>query len=224
MHERAWALPQWFDRLATQTHHPADCLTIVLNYGTSEDRTLEIIESEDRFKKIVVIETPGVPHQKDRWWTVERYEVMARLRNDMLSVVRDLAPDYFLSCDTDMMLPPDALARLASHAAVGWLAGVAPLTYMTPTGVGFPNWLTKTLQRPTVPNVPLVPQWAVFGTVLMTPRLYAVDYRSHDWGEDIGWACNVEDSGLVLALATQVKVKHVMDSQYLNIVDERVGF
>ena len=82
--------------------------------------------------------------------------------------------------------------------------------------------MTADMQRPcALPGIN--EQHAVFGTVLMTPALYAVDYAAHAWGEDLGWAENVRTAGLRLALNSEVRVKHVMTPQLLDVFDDRVG-
>lgn len=208
-------MPRWLDCLAQQDVE----LTLVLNYGPSTDDTLKIIERETRFK-VEVIETPGATHQKTRLWDLGRYQMMSRFRNDLLSVVRQMAPDYYLSCDTDMLLPPGAIQTLVETMPP--YDGIAPLTFMTQQGTECPNWLTKDMVRPHVPHG-ITEQYAVFGTVLMSPVLYDVDYAPHPWGEDLGWAANVHERGLRLALNSDVRVKHVMFPQALDVYDARVG-
>lgn len=215
VHQRGWILRRWLDHLAAQDQE----LTLVMNYGHGTDDTLLILEAEDRFK-VIVIETQNVTHVASRQWNVERYQVMVQLRNDILTVVRDLQPDYYLSCDTDMLLPTGAINKLIESRSP--YDGIAPLTFMTTGGTTCPNWLTRDLERPYLqPGV--TEQHAVFGTVLMTPDLYAVDYAVHPWGEDLGWAENVRNAGLRLALNTEVKVKHVMSPEFLDVYDTRVG-
>lgn len=214
VHQRGWILPHWFDALAAQNEE----LTVVLNYGPGTDNTLDLIESESRFAKIIVIQS-DVPHTARRLWNMERYAVMTTLRNDMLAVVRDLAPDYFLSCDTDMLLPEGGLQTLVQTLPP--YDGIAPLAFMGPGSC--PNWLTEHLERPYVPHG-VNEQYAVFGTVLMTPALYAVDYAPHLWGEDLGWAANVKEAGLRLALNSDVRVKHIMRPEALGEFDHRVGW
>lgn len=216
VHERGWVLRHWFDHLAAQGQE----LTVVLNYGPSTDDTLEIIKNESRFE-IRVIETDGVPHQKGRLWNMSRYEVMARLRNDLLEVVRDLKPDFYLSCDTDMLLPPRAIQTLVE--TIEPYDGIAPLTFMTQQGTDFPNCLDENLQRPAYVPHGITEIYAVFGTVLMKPSLYAVDYAAHSWGEDLGWAANAKAAGLRMAMNADVRVKHVMYPQALDVFDARVG-
>jgi hypothetical protein len=214
--ERGWILQRWFDGLAQQDLE----LMVVLNYGPGTDDTLAIIERNRERFPIHVVQTPGVEHVAERQWNLPRYVVMTTLRNDLLRVVRQLSPDYFLSCDTDMLMPPGALQTLIE--TIEPYDGIAPLTFMTHQDCEHPNWLTADLQRPAVPHG-ITEQYAVFGTVLMNRALYAVDYGPHNWGEDLGWAANVRTQGLRLAMNADVKVKHVMFREALDVFDDRVG-
>lgn len=218
VHQRAWILPSWFDHLAAQDNSSE--LTIVLNYGPGDDETLDVIQRESRFEQIVVIESEGLEHHANRDWGLERFDVMAQLRNDLLAVVRNLRPDFFLSCDTDILLPPGALTHLLQES--GQWDGIAPLTHMSPYA-DCPNWLTKDLKRFPSPDV-VTDSYAVFGVVLMKPSLYAIDYSTHPWGEDLGWAESAHKAGLRLALDPRVRAKHVMRPDMLHTIDERVGF
>lgn len=215
VHERGWILPRWLDCLAEQGEE----LTLVLNYGPGEDDTLDIIKSETRFP-VTIIES-DVKHTKNREWNMPRYEVMTRLRNDLLDVVRDLKPDFYLSLDTDMLMPSHCIRTLVE--TIEPYHGIAPLTFMTQQGTDFPNWLREDLTRPSYVPHGVTEMYAVFGTVLMTPALYGVDYAPHRWGEDLGWAANVKKAGLRLAMNADVRVKHVMYQHALNVFDDRVG-
>lgn len=224
VHERAWILRDWFDALAHQEDFEPSEIEVVLNYGQSKDLTRMSISYEQmlgRFHRVTVLEDPYTDHMGHRLWTLSRYATLTRLRNDLLAYVRSKSPDFYLSCDTDMILPPHTLRMLFEHLN-GW-DGIAPLTYMTPHGVEHPNCLTESGQRPTPEKTEQ--RHAVFGTVLMTQDLYEqVDYAPHHMGEDLGWADNVKKAGLSLALCPDVRVKHCMNPDMLDRLDVRVGF
>lgn len=224
VHNRAWVLPSWFDALAAQETESQD-IEIVLNYGAGDDATLDIIENEaerDRFRKITVLEDVHTDHVSSRKWTIARYATMTRLRNDLLAYVRTTSPDFYLSCDTDMLLPSHTLRTLFEHLSQ-W-DGIAPLTFMTPHGDSFPNFMGFNGARGPVPTE-TTEQDAVFGTVLMTKRLFTqVDYAPHTYGEDIGWAVNADKLGMRLAICPNVRVKHCMSSEVLHVFDDRIGF
>jgi hypothetical protein len=225
VHQRGWILREWFDALAAQTYG-SDNLIVLLNYGQSDDDTLQIIndQMEDgRFRSVITLVDKFADHRPDRAWNEERYATMVRLRNDLLTKVREIQPDYYLSCDTDMLLPPDCIDQLVND--IGDFEAIAPLTHMTPQG-RCPNAFGLDGQRMNLVNVHQVERmFAVFGTVLMTPTMYQqTEYAVHRQGEDIGWAVSAWGKHLDMAIDPHIMVKHVMNQQMLGEVDIRVGF
>lgn len=224
VHERGWVLQEWFDALAVQEEHPPDGLQIILNYGASTDDTLAIAEKEaqrGRFAAVDVIEDDHTDHVGQRFWTLDRYATMVRLRNDLLRCVRAFKPDFYLSCDTDMLLPPHTLRTLFGN--MNGYNGIAPLAFMTEHGEQFPNCMTMGQGR-SIPST-TSQEYAVFGVVLMDVFLYTnVDYEVHGLGEDLGWAKNAYEAGAKLALCPDVRIKHVMKPNMLAEYDPRVGF
>lgn len=224
VHERDWVLREWFDALAHQEDVDPQDIEIVLNYGASTDQTRQQISYEQmlgRFRTVTVLEDPHTDHVGHRLWTLNRYATMVRLRNDLLTYVRTATPDFYLSCDTDMLLPAHTLRTLFENFA-GW-DGIAPLTFMTTSGENFPNCFTSDGQR--VVPAQTAQMHAVFGTVLMNEALYSnIDYALHHLGEDLGWAENVERAGLKLALCPDVRIKHCMTHDSVDTLDVRVGF
>lgn len=223
VHQRGWVLQHWFDHLAHQTYDPRELL-ILLNYGPSSDDTLDVIRDEKqrgRFRHVSVLTDDGDDHHAERKWNEARYATMTRLRNDLLAQVRALRPDYYLSCDTDMLLPPTAINQLIND--LGDYHGIGPTTHMTPTGTCVNAFALSGLRLGLPTRVEHV--YAVFGVKLMTPPLYEeVDYDVHRQGEDLGWAANAWAGSHPLAISPNVRVKHVMSPAMLDAVDERVGF
>lgn len=224
VHQRGWIIRDWFDALANQEDHPPEGIEVVLNYGASSDMTRESIMYEQmlaRFHRVTVLEDPHTDHVGHRLWTLDRYATMTRLRNDLLTYVRQKKPDFYLSCDTDMILPPHTLRILFEN--FGTWDGIAPVTFMTTVGEEFPNCIDTDGRRDTPKTTSQ--RHAVFGTVLMNQALYEkVDYAPHHMGEDLGWAQNAEQAGLKMALCPEVRVKHVMNEDMLGTLDVRIGF
>lgn len=225
VHERGWILQDWFEHLAAQEDFPPDGLEIVFNYGPSNDNTLDLIQEEaqrGRFGAVRWLTDVHGGHVGPRMWNLDRYATMVRLRNDLLGEVRRRGPDYYLSCDTDMLLPPHTLRTLFRN--IDGFNGIAPLAFMTDHGEGFPNCMNIDNQTRDLPSV-TSQQYAVFGVVLMDRLLYTnVDYEVHGMGEDLGWAKNAWANHMSLALCPDVRVKHVMYPAMLGMFDNRVGF
>lgn len=226
VHERAWILPAWFEQLALQDL-PED-VEFVFNYGASQDTTMETIlaESLRRGWHVTLAVDSQDDHRAERKWNLARYATMVRLRNRLLEMVRRREPRYYLSLDTDILLPPGAVGQLRHELESGGYDGVAPITWMTPPpGGGVVNAMH--LGGATRPRIGEHTQQvdACFGAVLMNERLYrGADYEVHHAGEDLGWAEKVKAAGLRLAICPAVKAKHVMSRDHLGRVDERVGW
>ena len=225
VHARGWILADWFDCLANQEGLDPSEIHIILNYGPDTDGTLDIIGREiarRRFHRVEVITDAPVGHSERRWWTMERYLMMVRLRNEILLRVREIGPDFYLSCDTDMLLPAHTLRTL--FAEIGTYDAIAPLTFMTVQGEGCPNAFSAPGVRALVPSA-TTSQYAIFGVKLMGHAMYSrVDYAAHRHGEDLGWADNAARLGLTMALCPLVRVKHVMAPDLHGLLDPRVGF
>lgn len=226
VHERGWILREWFEALANQDSIKPNEIHILLNYGKGTDDTLDIIEAEresGRWAEVEVLIDSGDDHVARRDWNMDRFSTMTRLRNVLLRHVRELQPEYYLSCDTDILLPPESFRMLVDN--FGSYDGIAPLTYMTPTGVDIHNSLDRgCITRPALTSQ-TTQVFACFGAVLMRPRLYgSARYQSHPQGEDLGWAHQVEVNHLTLAVCPMVKAKHVMNRSMKDVVDPRIGF
>jgi hypothetical protein len=140
VHQRAWVLKDWFEHLGKQTIEP-DRLHVVLNYGHSDDETLEIIlgaRAQHGFGRVSVLTDKADDHRAHRGWNEKRYGTMVRLRNRLLEFVRAQPPSLYLSLDTDILLPSTAVENLVD--SLGRYQAVGPLTHMTPTG-RWPNAL-----------------------------------------------------------------------------------
>lgn len=236
VHQRAWILPDWLHHLTRAIEHhedPQDLdwddIVLLFNYGPSNDATLEILREAERMRpwsvEVLVDETDE--HHADRRWSFARYEVMARLRNDLLARVRELAPAHYLSLDTDILLPDGAVHDLLyDFEDERGFDAVAPLLYMTPQGKRYPNAMRlESGTRPKEMHAVTMLQEVVFAAVMMGPRLYSeVEYAAHSRGEDIGWGLNARQKGMKMGLNPNVVCKHVMKPELLDAVDVRIGW
>lgn len=233
VHERAWVLPDWLAHLAKQDL-PWENVILLLNYGRSSDSTLKIIrDAQDMLPwtvRVLIDSEDGdhVAHQSvHRRWNLDRYRVMTRLRNELLGWVRKWQPSYYLSLDTDILLPDGCIETLLEDMRGGKFDAVAPKVFMTPRGERYPNVmnLTDLGGRPKLEHEFTMIVDVVFAAVLMGPRLYnEVDYAPHNRGEDIGWGLNAQKAGMVMGLNPQVVCKHVMSPEMLYETDPRVGW
>jgi hypothetical protein len=220
-------LQKWFDRFRLQAGIRSREVGFVFHVGPSKDDTEKILAQEDAWGNWAFVELlrDGSDGHVDqgRHWSLTRYGHMSKMRNELLEFARSKSPEFYLSCDSDMLLPRKTLEVLRED--LGNYDGIAPLTFMTPpptdtitngmerTGSRFPAWTKDPRQV-----------YACFGVVLMTPALMQVEYKAHGLGEDLGWAENVAEAKLRLAITPNVRVKHVMHPDHLEQRDPRVGF
>jgi hypothetical protein len=126
---RAWALPEWFDRLARQTRRPDSLLFI--HSGQRDDATwtaLHALAGEHDLPVLVVHEQGPTHRRHDN----ERFHTLARLRNELLSLALYQGADVFLSLDSDVMLDDErTVERLLGHLNAGWDLA-SPLLYLHP--------------------------------------------------------------------------------------------
>ncbi len=161
-----------------------------------------------------------------RDWNHDRFSRMVELRNQLLGKVRELAPDRFLSLDSDILLHPQAVAGLLESTKRFGAVGGA--TYMTSTGLEFPScgWnqgMAGLVRRP-MEAKGVIPVGVIMAIKAMTPAAYAVDYEFHVQGEDVGWSAACERAGVRLGWDNRNVSKHVMAEKDLNRIDERCGW
>lgn len=176
------------------------------------------------FTDNVTIISVDEPLFQDRTWNEERYLHMVNLRNTLLSKVRDISPDLFLSLDSDVLLNPNFLRSSLSFD--GWDA-VGGKVYLAKNRKEYPSYarLSKTsgtLVRPDAEG--FFKTDVLMAVKLMKPDAYNTDYKYDRRGEDIGWSLNCKDKGLSLFWNGTVSSKHVFLPERIGDFDERVGY
>lgn len=228
VHQRAWVLPDWLYHLSLQDL-PWNQVVLLLNYGRSSDSTLEMLRDAERmlpWAVEIVQDERDEDHEAERKWSLPRYGIMARLRNRLLERVRELGPSYYLSLDTDILLPRGAVATLLEDFDGKRFDAVSPLVYMTPRGKSYPNAMNlDSATRPKLSHDFTMRVDVAFAAVLMRPSLYrGVDYSAHRLGEDIGWGYSAYKAGMTMGLNPNVVCKHVMSPEALLEADPRIGW
>lgn len=221
---RQWILEDWFDHVEAACERAAVEPIYAFVGDQILDPSFDII---DRRAEQVVVDVESVTRPDDhREWNQDRYRVMVDLRNRLLGLVRGVAPQVFLSLDSDILLHPDALKLLLEDLEAGVFAAVGSRCFMTQTGRSCPSWGRLgphgQLQRHDAEGY--FPVQVVMAIKAMLPAAYLVDYELHAQGEDIGWSLACERVGLKLGWDGRVASKHVMAPDLLRLRDPRVGF
>jgi hypothetical protein len=238
--KRAWILDHWFNFV----EQAAEQANVDLHYlfvadPKTDPETFEVIANR-RGPESTVVAVDDAPNAGTRTWAdQERKDWMVTLRNRALGHVRDVRPEYYLSLDSDILLHPKALESMIVMQIRGGWGAVGGKCYMTPiaegpavdnprVGTAAPSYLLMGRAgnfRRTDPEGPS--QFKVdiiMGIKLMSPSAYAVDYRPHQWGEDVGWAYACREAGVTFGWDGSVASKHVMRPQDLHVLDARCGY
>lgn len=227
--DRAWMLPTWFEYVeaALKAIEVEPEYAFVL--GNSTDNSHVILEehtNEDRDSLVLSFE-PEIDLSQNRNWNTTRYQEMADCRNQLLNLVREMQPDYFLSLDSDILLNPETLPLLLEDLREheDWWA-VGGKCYMTPAGRWAPSYgfglPMGGLDRPDIDGV--LPVEIIMAIKLMTPKAYNVDYTTHDKGEDVAWSTSVRQAGGKLGFDARTTNKHCMTKRMLVDIDPRCGY
>lgn len=218
---REWILPKWFEhvRAATASIGVEPLFVFVCD---RRDRSWACIETEA--PDATLVECTTTRSGDIRSWDPVRYLEMVGLRNSLLGAVRGIAPDEFLSLDSDVLLHPDQLGFLLETRSR--FDAVGGRCYMTVSGTRFPSWgelgRDGSLRRHQADGV--FPVDVIMAIKLMGPSAYNVNYRLDRQGEDIGWSKACREAGLKLGWDGRVAAKHVLGPHLLHPVDARVGF
>ena len=231
VYERGWVLPRWFDHLAEWTQHVH--VMFVFAYTPGSDDTMDIIEQKTReVDALWTYETvtEGNHSTQRNWGDRGRIETLAGLRNRLLGQARDIEPDYYLSLDSDILVPPWETFSLLFEGLKQFDA-VAPLVYLGGGEISNVFYqrqrdIRRRVQKKQFYDTPQ-PVEIICAAKLMAPNLFndqRVQYGYHGAGEDIYWSQQATSYGHKLGFDTRVKTKHIMQPEQLDKEDPRVGW
>ena len=222
---REWIIGSWFYHVFQSVKRLEETPEIAFVFiGGEGDPTFDTVQDicQDGALKAYV-DYVDEPREEDiRSWEDPRLHRMVYLRNRLLESVRRLAPDFFLSLDSDVLLHPDCLRNLIeSSQGFDVVGGRCYMTRWTDA----PSNMVFGKMVPTRHDVDyVVPVDVVMACKLMQPQAYQIDYKYDFRGEDLGIARNWKEAGLKVGYDGRVGNKHILDRENLNKFDERVGW
>jgi hypothetical protein len=226
--KREWIIEAWFlhvfQAIAALDATPEIAFLFV---GGENDPTFAKIGEICKEAQVrAYVEYVDEPRDLDkREWNNTRYQRMVRLRNLLLGKVREFAPDYFLSLDTDILLHPEALKNLLESSVT--FDAVGGRCYMTsiPDERLAPSCMMIGRLVNTRPDIEGVASVDVIMAIkLMSPEAYMFDYEFDEQGEDLGISRVWREAGLKIGYDGRVCSKHVMAPGALHVIDGRCGF
>ena len=220
--DRGWILDEWFKHSYQALINTGlnGGYVFVLDRRSQADlaviaKYLDVLDIE-----IVFVKEELTAYKRD--WNPSRYEFMVYLRNTLLSKVRELKPDFFLSLDSDILVHPGSINNLIE--SVDKYNAVGGKLYMS-KGRHHPSYAMLKrhgLHRPDCSGIMKVD--VIMAMKLMTPSAYNVDYRVHSYGEDIGWSQSCVEEGLMLGWDGRITNRHVMEKKYYGLKDGRTAW
>lgn len=210
VYNRGWVLPRWFDSLFKQGVLRKN-ITLLFGITDSHDNTRDIIDKyASKVSAYHYIDCNDLPAFGDR--NSGRFYPLTEIRNRLLEKVIEISPDYYLSWDSDIILPDKALKQLiADDKDV-----VSPYVELMS---GAPNCVsripgTNAFRRvkPIASKYPkdkFYPVDICFAVVLMKPVVYTVPYAWHQGGEDYGWGLNLLDAGVECWMDSRIECHHI---------------
>lgn len=221
---RAWILPSWLEYIDAAKPSGVDVNILVL-LPENDEESIDLLSQRDDVQ--LVIEAPEDLRYERKWNVPGEIEKMSLLRNRLLEEVRLLAPDFFLSIDTDILVHPEAISNLMETMESYEADAAASLTYLstggtTTTNVGIWRSYGSSFNRGA--NVGCYPVDILMALKMMRASAYNVDYSPHVLGEDIGWSINCKETGLKFHADMRSPSKHVMGESFLLSEDKRCGY
>lgn len=220
VYARDWIIERWLEHIEAAALR-AGVQADVLLLGPQGDLTfasgrrvarrlglrLDVVDSGEEPKSTGVAEVGPW-----RTWSNGRLAHMVRVRNQLLEAVRRIAPQYFLSLDSDVLLHESSISNMLDTVSTSSFSAVGGKTYLTPAGDHAPSYAvideSGLLVRPSTNAVRQVD--VLMAVKLMTPAAYSVDYEFDRRGEDVGWSLACARKGHLLGWDGRVTSEHVM--------------
>jgi glycosyltransferase involved in cell wall biosynthesis len=215
-YNRAWIIPEWLDSL--QSQDGIDCFDVeyIACVSPSEDNTLELLQQGG-----FIIITEDVFRQKYEsdlhvWGNMNVYEKMAQIRNKLLMWAKVNNFDYFLSIDTDIILPKNGLQKMISFID-RYPGMVAPALSMVhnQTIWNIMDWVDSfnpnLAYRPKIRHLEVQQVDVIMACILMDKSAISkVKWKEHTLGEDVGLCIEAEKYEVNRWWLSTIKCDHRM--------------
>lgn len=221
---RAWILPEYLKALKSINNYPAPMKHYVFLENDSQDDTLSQLKDFKRQSLIPVAVKSVVtnyPHWNRGDYSKNQYKHLAEMRNKLIEMVLETDAMYFLSVDSDIIVPPDILTRLLAAVNgsqnVVMAAAISNIPERKLDGNAAGNFLINDslgipLHPPEYPLKGII-EVDVTGAVYLIPRRLLEDgvrYGSHPLGEDFPFCKQAKEKGYSLRVMLDLVCDHRM--------------
>lgn len=193
-------MPDWFRALEAQL--PDVDLHVGFSFTPGADKTGDLIfqkTEERRYPVSTLTFSGGAEGNTHDWTTADRVKTVADKRNDLLELARTVKPDYYLSLDSDVLVPVGGLRALIENIALDGFDAVCPRVWVWNAFYVAGKYQSGRLaflgrRDYGVQAVDVVTSSAC----LMSPKVYeekAIRYGVAVRGKDFGWAPGSEVNG-----------------------------
>lgn len=224
VNRREWIIDHWLAHAAESADKAGVDYSFVL-LGGIDDPTFDIVRELPAYN-VACIYVDEPRNEDIRDWIEPRIHRMVELRNTLLGYVRLDAPDYFLSCDSDVLLHPQTITNLIETQIEREWAAVGGYCYLSedrgcPSYADFPG--DYVLPRPDLYREQQRCE-ILMAIVLMTEKVWNIDYQFSVHGEDIGHGVAIRNARLPVGVDARIINRHIMERRLLNEFDERCGW
>jgi glycosyltransferase involved in cell wall biosynthesis len=219
VYNRAWILPYYIECIKRQQWDRED-IGLVFIDGHSNDSSVSLIKAlrTEGFWFVEIQETPYWQKQYTGDRNKQgsgRFLTLSQIRNQLLDFVVSKDPDFYLSWDTDILLPNYALSQLASY----YKPVISPRVFLD-RGEDCRNemWWAKNFvdgeRKPPYIDDTLHKADVIMAVKLFEREAYRISrYSYHPQGEDLGWAESMRRQGVELWVDPTIPSKHFLEEE-----------
>jgi glycosyltransferase involved in cell wall biosynthesis len=224
--DRSLYLPHYLNCIKNQDY-PLEKVTLLFIENDSQDSTLSILnnfknENSSIFHRIKILNyNQNTPSDKRNTIIREQYtySALSKLRNYWLAQIKT---DFAISCDSDIMMPPDTVKKLVSHN-LDYVAGLIVNGYIIKpeNPYLFTNILNK--NKLTYKHISDYPENSLievdFSGAVMCLSKKACKLGIFNWhkqGEDAIFCESLKQQGIKLYCDTGCKCTHLMTDELLE--------
>lgn len=239
IHNREWILPKYLEHIQN-IDYDKNKISMYFLLNNCKDNSEKILK---QFKKQninkynnIIIDRYNTQYKFEDNRTSEvrlsyTYHHLSELRNKIMRFASKNNYDWLLSCDSDILVPPDILNKLLSHNKDvissliynGYIKD-SDKPYKFPNILNYDrrgykhivNWYVK--NSPFLKERKLIEVDATGAVVLMSHNIFNnknIKYSFHPQGEDLYWSETVRNENYKLYCDLSVFSEHIMNKLFL---------